>query len=64
MAATQPPLQYAMQTDAALETKLCEKGLKGTRRSSSHNQPATGGYDPCPWLTGSAGGVLGVVRSL
>ncbi|KAL3135984.1 hypothetical protein ABBQ32_007024 [Trebouxia sp. C0010 RCD-2024] len=28
MAATQPPLQYAMQTDAALETKLCEKGLK------------------------------------
>lgn len=29
MAANQPPLQYAMQTDAALENKLCEKGLKG-----------------------------------
>lgn len=29
MAAIQPPLQYAMQTDADLEVKLCEKGLKG-----------------------------------
>ncbi|KAL3131439.1 hypothetical protein ABBQ38_007751 [Trebouxia sp. C0009 RCD-2024] len=28
MAANQPALQYAMQTDTALETKLCEKGLK------------------------------------
>lgn len=29
MAANQPPLQYALQTDADLEIKLCEKGLKG-----------------------------------
>ena len=29
MAANQPPLQYAMQTDVELESKLCEKGLKG-----------------------------------
>ncbi|DBA98815.1 hypothetical protein WJX77_004548 [Trebouxia sp. C0004] len=28
MAANQPPLQYAMQTDVELESKLCEKGLK------------------------------------
>lgn len=29
MAASQPALQYAVQTDADLENKLCEKGLKG-----------------------------------
>lgn len=29
MAAIQPALQYAVQTDADLENKLCEKGLKG-----------------------------------
>lgn len=29
MAATQPPLQYGMSSDADLEAKLCEKGLKG-----------------------------------
>ena len=28
-AANLPPLQYAMQSDADLENKLCEKGLKG-----------------------------------
>ena len=29
MATNQAPLQYAVQTDADLENKLCEKGLKG-----------------------------------
>lgn len=29
MAASQPALQYAVQADADLENKLCEKGLKG-----------------------------------
>ncbi|GMH34335.1 hypothetical protein BSKO_02169 [Bryopsis sp. KO-2023] len=28
MAAQQPPLQYDLETDEELETKLCEKGLK------------------------------------
>ncbi len=38
MAANQPPLQYAMQTDVELESKLCEKGLKGDAclRSGQH----------------------------
>ena len=29
MAVNQPALQYPVQTDADLENKLCEKGLKG-----------------------------------
>ena len=32
MAASQPPLQYAMEKDVDLESKLCEKGLKGALR--------------------------------
>ena len=35
MAANQPPLQYEMKTDADLESKLCEKGLKGLNTDSS-----------------------------
>ena len=44
MAATQPPLQYAMQTDVELESKLCEKGLKGDACLRSYYRLGSTGF--------------------
>ncbi len=43
MAANQPPLQYAMRTDVELESKLCEKGLKGDACLRSQHRLASAG---------------------
>ena len=64
MAATQPPLQYAMQTDADLENKLCQKGLKGVSCYSQLRFFSAGSADLVCTSSFSLGGVFGMVWSV